>query len=158
MSAALIMALLFTSLLMVITAYFLMGSVPLLILEHDVPMDARFVRGFFDIHYRAAMFAAAATALSYAFAGRPAFAAGAAALALLAAILRRTIVPKMDSLRAEIQANGRTAITAFRRLHAAAILINLVQLAIIVWSLIAISVERKEAQAATAPASIRAAT
>ena len=61
MSAALIAALFFTVILLVITAYFLMGSVPLLILKHDTPMDGNFVRGFFDIYYRVAMCAAGAT-------------------------------------------------------------------------------------------------
>ena len=144
MSAALISALFFTSALLVITAYFLMGSVPLLVLEHDIPMDARFVRGFFNTYYLAAMFTATATALSYALAGRLAFAAGAAALALLATVLRRTVLPRMDSLGVQIQVGGTPAVGAFRRIHAAAILINLAQLAIIVWSLIAVSMEKSE--------------
>ena len=42
MSAALIAALIFTVALLVTTAYFLMGSVPLLILKHDTVLDARF--------------------------------------------------------------------------------------------------------------------
>lgn len=44
MSAAMIAALFFTVALLVTTAYFLMGSVPLLILKHDRPKDSRFVR------------------------------------------------------------------------------------------------------------------
>lgn len=139
MSAALIAAMFFTVALLVTTAYFLMGSVPLLILKHDTPMDSRFVRGFFNIYYLAAICTASATALSYAFAGRLAFAVGAAALALLAVVLRRTVIPRMELLWARIQAGDTRAIPAFRRIHVAAILINLVQLALIVWSLIAAS-------------------
>ena len=139
MSAALIAALIFTVALLVTTAYFLMGSVPLLILKHDTPMDARFVRGFFNTSYLAAAFTASATAVSYALAGRPAVATAAAALALLAAILRRQVIPKMDSLRARIQGGETAAISWFRRIHAAAILVNLAQLVLIVWSLIAAS-------------------
>ncbi len=90
MSASLVAALCFTGAWLVITTYFLMGSVPLLILEHDTPMDARFVRGFFNTYYVAAMFTAGATAVSYALAGRPGFAVGTAGLTLLAALLRRT--------------------------------------------------------------------
>jgi len=143
MSAALIVALFFTVALLVTTAYFLMGSVPLLILKHDTPMDARFVRGFFNTHYLATMFTASATAVSYAFAGRPAFAAGAAALALLATVLRRKVIPKMDALRAQIQAGETSFIPAFRRMHVTAILVNLVQLVLIVWSLIAASLQAR---------------
>jgi hypothetical protein len=141
MSAALIAALFFTVALLVTTAYFLLGSVPLLILKHDTPMDSRFVRGFFNTYYLAAMFTAGATAVSYAFAGRLAFAAGAAALALLATVLRRKVIPRMDSLRAQIEDSGITAIPAFRRIHVAALLINLAQLVLIVWSLIAGSLQ-----------------
>ena len=64
MSAALIAAIFFTVALLVTTAYFIMGSLPLLVLKHDTPMDARFVRGFFNIYYRAAFITAAGTAIS----------------------------------------------------------------------------------------------
>ena len=143
MSAPLIAALFFTVILLVVTAYFLMGSVPLLVLKHDTPMDSRFVRGFFNVYYLAAMFTASATALSYALAGRLAFAAGAAALGLLAAALRRTIIPKMDALRAQIQVSETQIIRQFRRIHVTAILINLAQLVTIVWCLVAVSMQMR---------------
>ena len=79
MPAALITALFFTVALLVTTAYFLLGSVPLLVLKHDTPLDARFVRGFFNTYYLGAMVTAGAAAVSYAVAGNPGFAAGAAA-------------------------------------------------------------------------------
>jgi hypothetical protein len=141
MSAALIAALFFTVALLVTTAYFLLGSVPLLILKHDTPLDSRFVRGFFNTYYLAAMFTASAAAVSYALAGRLGFAAGAAALALLATILRRRVIPKMDSLRAQIQVSGTDAIQGFRRTHLSAILVNLAQLVLIVWTLVAFSLQ-----------------
>lgn len=136
-----IAALVFTVVLLVITAYFLMGSVPLLILKHDTPQDSHFVRAFFDTYYLAATFAAGATAVSYALAGRLVFAAGAAALALLATLLRRKLIPKMDSLRAQIQVSDTTVIAEFRRMHVTAILVNLAQLVLIVWSLTALSLQ-----------------
>src|SRR5690348_10769327 len=135
MSTALIAALFFTVAMLVTTAYFLLGSVPLLILKHDTPLDARFVRGFFNTYYLAAMVTASAAAVSYAFAERLAFAIGAAALALLATILRRRIIAQMDSLRARIQVGGTDDIPGFRRTHVSAILVNLAQLVFIVWSL-----------------------
>lgn len=141
MSASFIAALFFTVALLMTHAYFLLGSVPLLILKHDTPMDARFVRGFFNTYYLAAMYTASATALSLALSGRLVLAAGAAALAISAEILRRKFIPKMDALRAQFQVNDTRAIPAFRRVHAAAILANLAQLALIVWSLIATSLQ-----------------
>ena len=136
MSAAMFAALGFTVALLVTTAYFIMGSIPLLILKHDSPLDARFVRGFFNIYYVAAFVSAAATAVSYALAGRFGVALGAAALALLAMVLRKKVIPRMDSLGAEIESNYMDAIPGFRRTHITAILINVGQLALIVWSLI----------------------
>lgn len=137
MAAAMIAALVFTVALLVTTAYFLLGSIPLLVLRHDTPLDARFVRGFFNIYYVAAVVTAGATSISYALAGRPALATGAAALALLAFILRRKVIPTMDALGAQIQANAMNAVPGFRRTHIAAIAVNLVQLVAIVWSLTA---------------------
>jgi hypothetical protein len=139
MSAAMLFAMFFTVALLVTTAYFIMGSVPLLVLKHDTPLDARFVRGFFNIYYRAAFATAAATSISFAFAGRPAFAAGAAALALIALALRKKIIPQMDSLGAKIQSDYMDAIPGFRKTHITAILINIAQLVAIVGSLIALN-------------------
>ena len=143
MSAALIAALVFTVALMVTHAYFLFGSVPLLVLKHDTPLDARFVRGFFNTYYLASFYTADATALSLAWAGRPALALCAAGLALLAAFLRRTAIRKMDLLRTEVERDNARAIPAFRRVHLAAILSNLAQLVFIVWTLIATSMQAR---------------
>ncbi|MEJ5991648.1 hypothetical protein WG902_16715 [Ramlibacter sp. PS3R-8] len=141
MTHSLIPALFFTVALLVTTAYFLLGAVPLLVLEHDTPLDGRFVRGFFNTYYLAVMFTASGAALSYAWVGRFGFGAGAAGLALLAAMLRKKFLPRMDHLRARIEAGHAEAIAGFRRLHVAAILMNVTQLALIVWTLIAFSLK-----------------
>ena len=139
MPAALFAALFFTVALLVTTAYFIMGSIPLLVLKHDTPLDARFVRGFFNTYYLCAFVTATATAISLASAGRPGLAAGAAVLAVMAIVLRNKIIPKMDALGAQIQSDSMAAIPGFRRTHITAIVINVVQLVAIVWSLIAMS-------------------
>lgn len=136
MSASMFAALFFTVALLVTTAYFIMGSIPLLVLKHDTPLDARFVRGFFNTYYVAAFVTATATSISFASAGRPGLAAGAAALALVAIALRKKIIPKMDSLGEQIQSDYMNAIPGFRRTHITAILINVTQLVAIVWSLV----------------------
>lgn len=137
MPAAMIAALFFTVALLVTTTYFILGSIPLLVLKHDTPLDARFVRAFFNLYYRAALITASATAVSYALAARPVLAAGAAGLALLAFVLRRKVIPKMDALGTEIQSRPMDAIPGFRKTHVTAIVINIVQLGVIVWSLAA---------------------
>ncbi len=139
MTAAMYPALFFTVALLVTTAYFVMGSAPLLILKHDTPLDSSFIRSFFNTYYQAAMFVATATSVSYAFAGRPMFAIGAAALAVLAAILRAKVIGRMDRLRAQMQADHTGASSRFRITHVTATLINLMQLMVIVWGLTSLS-------------------
>ena len=126
---------LFTIAMLCVSVYFLLGSVPLLILKHDTPVDGNFIRSFFNLYYRVAAFVAGAATLSYAFSGRPCFAVGAAVIAVLSVVLRRTIIAKMDLLRGQIQTTDIEAIPEFRKIHFRAILISLVQLVVVVWSL-----------------------
>jgi hypothetical protein len=139
MSSAIYGAFFFTVALLVTTTYFLLGGLPLLVLQHDVALDARFIRGFFNVYYRAAFWAALGACVSYALWGRFAFALGAAAMAVVATVLKRHLLPAMQQLGVEIEANDGGAIQRFRRLHAAALLINLAQLAVLVWGTIQLS-------------------
>lgn len=143
MSAAQITAIVFTVALLVTNTYFLLGSVPLLVLRHDTPMDSRFVRGFFHTYYRILVVTATMTALSYVFAGLPVMAAGAAAIAVLAVVLHRKVLSRMDSLRERMPAGGPETIAGFRRLHVVAILVNLLQLVLVVSSLVVVSLQLK---------------
>jgi hypothetical protein len=65
MSPAIYPALFFTVALLVTTACFLVGGLPLLILEHDTALDTRFIRGFFNLCYKSAFWAAAGAAVSF---------------------------------------------------------------------------------------------
>jgi hypothetical protein len=132
-------ALFFTVALLVTTAYFLLGGLPLLVLKHDTPLDSGFIRGFFNVYYFAAIVTAAGTSISYAFFGRLDFAIGAGAMAIAAAVLRRLVLPKLDQLRVQILTNDASAIRRFRTIHLALLLGNLVQLALVVWSLTTLS-------------------
>lgn len=139
MSPAAIAALFFTVVLLVTTAYFLMGGLPLLILQHDTPVDQRFIRRFFDVYYKAAVFAATAASISYALWGRVPFVIGMAAIAVLVLLLRRKLLPAMERLGATMQTADTGAIKAFRRLHSVALLVNLAQLVALVWGVTRIS-------------------
>jgi hypothetical protein len=138
-SSAIYGAFFFTVVLLVTTAYFLMGGLPLLILKHDVPVDAKFVRGFFNVYYRAAFWAALGASASYALWGRFAFAVGAVAIAVVVTLLRKHLLPVMQQLGTQIEAHDDRAIQRFRRVHATALLINLAQLAVLVWGIIQLS-------------------
>lgn len=88
MPQAIYPAIFFTVAMLVTTAYFIMGGFPLLILKHDTTLDARFIRGFFNVYYKAAFVTALGACVSYALWGRFGFALGAAALLGGAVVLR----------------------------------------------------------------------
>lgn len=143
MTLALGLALFFTVALLAVTIYSIMGSVPLLVLKHDTPMDARFIRGFFNTYYLVATVIACAAAASYALVGRPALAIGGAAIALFVTVLRRVVIARMDYIRTSLQPNDGKAIRGFRQMHVAAVVANLAQLVVIVGSLITLSIQMK---------------
>lgn len=119
--------------------FFMMGSLPLLVLKHDTPLDARFIRGLFALYYAALTVIGSVAAASYALTGRPGFAVGMAGVAVLAVLLRRLIVGRMDALRATMTADDAPGIAGFRRLHVRGMLINVAQLGAVVWALTRLS-------------------
>ena len=132
-------ALFFTVAMMVTAGYFLLGGLPLLVLQHDTPLDARFVRGFFRVYCKAALYSASGATASYALWGRLPFALGALLLALLAVAIKRTWLPGMQGLEPRMLAQDAAAVGAFRRLHMSLLSLNLVQLVLIVWGVTRIS-------------------
>jgi hypothetical protein len=139
MPAALYPALIFTVALLLTTAYFILGGLPLLVLKHDVPLDAQFIRAFFSVYYKAAFWTSLGACVSYALWGRFGFAAGAAALTVLAVFLRRRLLPAMHKVATRIEANDVEAIQHFRRVHAMALLANVGQMVLVVWGTLHLS-------------------
>lgn len=129
------LALLFTVILLAVTTYFLLGSIPLLTLKHDNPMDSRFIRSFYITYFRLALIAALAAAISFAFSGKPGLSMGAGGIALLTWLMRKHLITRMDHFGAKIRADELVAIPAFRKMHKSAILINVTQLLAILSSL-----------------------
>ena len=132
-------AFIFTVALLVFTAYFLLGGLPLLVLKHDVPLDARFIRAFFNVYYKVAFWAAVGAAVSYALWGRVVFAAGAAAIAVLVTVLRKHFLDAMEQVGARIEGSDAEPIRRFRRMHGAALVINVALLVVLVWGTIRLS-------------------
>ena len=118
-------------LLLVWMGFFMLGSLPLMILRHDTPLDARFIRGLFDVYYKAVATVSAAGGLAYAAAGRPAMAVAMGAVGGIALCSRRLILRRMDRLRSTMTAEDAAGIRQFRRLHVAGMTLNAVQLAVI---------------------------
>lgn len=118
-------------LLLVWMGFFMLGSLPLMILKHDTPLDARFIRGLFDVYYQAVIVVAGAGTVFHALAQRPATTAGMAAIATVAVLSRRAILSRMDGLRAAMTPGDTERIRAFRKLHVVGMSLNVAQLAMI---------------------------
>ena len=131
-------ALLFTVLLLAVTTYFLLGSIPLLLLKHDNPIDGRFIRSFYITYFRIAICVAVSTVLSYLMASRLTLALGASGVTLLTLFLRSRLIPMMDRLNAQIRDHHVVAIPEFRKVHTSAITINMLQMLVILGGLGAI--------------------
>lgn len=125
----LIVAMISTVVLLVWMGFFMMGSLPLLILKHDTPVDSLFIRGLFNVYYVAIMATAAVGALSSALAERPAIALALSCVAGVGFAGRAWFVSRMDTVRSTMTADDSSAIRQFRRLHIAGMLLNVVLLA-----------------------------
>lgn len=123
-----ILALFSTVLALVCMGYFMLGSLPLLVLEHDTPLDSRFIRGMFNLYYKALPVLAAFGAVSYALARQPWFAAGMATILGLTLVARRIVLGAMDAVRANLTASDAEAIARFRRIHMGGMALNAAQL------------------------------
>lgn len=139
MLLALYFAVTFTVALLVTTAYFLLGGLPLLTLKHDEPHDSRFVRSFFHWYYRAAFWTSLGACISYALWGRAVYALGAGLIAALTLLLRKHLLQAMYNLGTQINGSDAGAIQSFRRVHAVALGINLIQLVVVVCGVIHLS-------------------
>ncbi|MES2975855.1 MAG: hypothetical protein V4757_19715 [Pseudomonadota bacterium] len=117
-------ALFFTVLLLISMGFFMMGSLPLLVLKHDTPLDARFIRGLFDVYYKALMTTATLGAFCYVFAERPTMAVVLGCVAVLGVAGRQWFVTRMDGLRSIMTAGDRASIRSFRQLHIAGMVLN----------------------------------
>jgi len=117
-------AMFFTVLLLISMGFFMMGSLPLLVLKHDTPLDARFIRGLFDVYYKALMIIALLGATCYVLAGRPTMALVVGCVGLLGVAGRQWFITRMDNLRENMTADDRVSIRGFRRLHIAGMLLN----------------------------------
>ena len=120
--------------------FFMFASPPLLILKHDTPQDARVIRTLFHIYYTMVVIVAGVGALGQAGVGRTADALAMAGVAAFGFSIHRWIIPRMDAVRAAIADGNRPAISRFRRLHIAGILVNVAQLGVMGWGIARLAV------------------
>ena len=124
----LILALISAVVLLVWMRFFMMGSLPLLVLKHDTPLDSRFIRGLFNLYYMAIMATGMVGAASAAIAGRAAAALGLGVVAAIGFAGRHWFVARMDLVRSTMTADDSLAIRKFRRLHIVGMLLNVLLL------------------------------
>jgi hypothetical protein len=127
------LALVSTVLLLISLGFSVLGTTPLLVLKHNLPMDSRVVRQVFHYCYRLVAVVAIAASIGQALAGRPMLAVGTGCIALLAVFLHHWMLTRMDALRGAMHDGDMNAIRRFRELHVAGIALNFTQLAAFVW-------------------------
>jgi len=108
-------SLFFTVAMLAVTAYFLFGSIPLLILKHDNNMDSKFIRSFYITYFKFAIVVSTAAAISYAAAFRPIQAMGAFAIAILTLVLRFKLIPQLDQCGSEIREDVKDVVQKNKR-------------------------------------------
>lgn len=91
------------------------------------------------MYYKVAFWAAVGAVVSYALWGRVVFAAGAAAIAILVTVLRKHFLDAMEQVGARIEGSDAEPIRRFRRMHGAALVINVALLVVLVWGTIRLS-------------------
>lgn len=116
--------LLSTVAMLISMGFFFLGSLPLLILKHDKPMDARFIRCVFNTHYVATVGIATIATVGRFQSGQAAMAAFMALVGAIALTGRMQIVKRMDALRSQRRATGAMQVPAFRRLHILGMAVN----------------------------------
>lgn len=124
----LIVALITTVVMLVLMGFFMLGSLPLLILKHDTPLDSHFIRWLFNLYYVGLMGLATLSAMSYLLVGKPSVALALGGVAVVGFAGRQWLVGHMDALRSTMTADDAAGIRRFRKLHIAGMLLNVLLL------------------------------
>jgi hypothetical protein len=128
-------ALVSTVLLLMSMTFFLLGTIPLLILKHKDPMDSRVVRQVFHYCYRLVTTFAVAACIGQGLMNQPLLATFAGGVAVIALLLHHQLLGRMDALRTTMHTGDGLALRLFRRTHVAGIVMNAALLAAIGWAL-----------------------
>jgi hypothetical protein len=117
-----------------------MGSSALLVLKHNSPSDARFVRGLFNVTYVAVIVLALVGVGANVYAGYRDSVIRLLILALCDALMRQWLVSRMDRLRLHGGQQARFDKRGFRRLHLTGIAVNVGQIVVPVLGLLSLHV------------------
>jgi hypothetical protein len=128
------LALVSTVLLLMSLAFSVLGTTPLLVLKHKLPMDSRVVRQVFHYCYRLVAVVALAASMGHALEGRLLLSLCTGGIALTALALHPWLLIRMDALRVTMHDGDSAAVRRFRELHVTGVVLNFVQLAAAIWA------------------------
>ena len=114
---------------------FTLATPPLLILKHDTPTDANFIRNLFNIYYVVLMTLATVAAAACAYLEKTGIACAMGGLVVFVFGVRLLFISNMDRLRGVMPDGDVAAVRKFRRLHIAGILLNVLQLGTVAWGM-----------------------
>lgn len=123
-----ILALYATVIVLFVMAYFALASFAFVFVRLEVDAVARMLRGLFSICYLMLAGAGALAALAYIKLGVPGFAVAMAGIALLALLMRRGFLKRVDAGAVARAAGDRVALRQYRLLHLGGMVVNFVQL------------------------------
>ena len=109
--------------------YFFLAAPAFLLVKLDIPQVTQLLRGMFDIQFVMIAVTGVIGTLTFALAGRPAFAIAAALIAAGAILGRRRFMGVMDAELGARDAGDAGAVRRLRRLHWVGMLCNAVLLA-----------------------------
>ena len=134
------LSLFFAVLLVVINTYFLLGGLPLLTLKHDSETDATFIRKFFELNCKLSLVSTIGACVSFGLWGKWSFVAGSSWMFCMTVFVRSQVLPSMLSQGTSISEGDFNATTKFRRLHAGILLILLINIVLLVYALVHLSI------------------
>ncbi len=129
------LALVSTVFMLMSMAFFLLGTIPLLILKHKEPMDSRVVRQVFHYCYRLVTVFALSASLGQGLMNHTLLSVTALCIAVLAVVLHRVVLQRMDAHRVTMHTGDAVALRRFRQTHVAGIALNAMQLGAVGWAL-----------------------
>jgi hypothetical protein len=117
---------------------FFLSAPTFLLVGLEIPEVTQLLRGIFNGYFLVMGIAGAVAAVAFTAAGRPIFAVGAVAIAVFAIAARRWFLQRVDAELQAREAGVSTAVRRLRVLHLKGMLVNVVQLAVVVASVLLI--------------------
>src|SRR5262245_12137106 len=97
--------------------FFMLASPPLLVLKHDTPKDANFIRNLFNVYYVVLMTLATIGATVCIYVEETVLALAMGSLVIFVFGVRGWFISRMDWLRGIMLGGDARAVRKFRRLH-----------------------------------------